>query len=420
MNLAWLSLSALATAVVVSCFTELNVGVLSLAFAWIIGVYFAGMTMANVASGFPISLFLTLTGMTLLFTQASQNGTLDKLAHRAMSVCRGNVGLMPIMFFFVTSFLAAIGPGNIASTALVAPMAMAVAGRAGIPMFLMAMMVGMGAGSGSLSPFAPTGLIVGGILTKIGLGGHTLATYLNNLSVHAVVAITAYFLLGGLTLFSKSYTATPEESAQATGLEGKHWITLGVIATIIIGVIGFKIDVGMAAFLGASLLCALKLADHKEAIKKVPWSVIVMVCGVTVLISILEKTQGLDLFTTLLTKLPGVSATTITGYIAGITGLVSVYSSTSGVVLPAFLPTIPGLVERLGGGDPIAIASAMNIGGHIVDVSPLSTIGALCIAAVPATHDPKDLFNKLMVWGLSMTVVGAVVCYVLFGLLKVP
>jgi di/tricarboxylate transporter len=418
MNLAWLSLSALATAVAVSCFTELNVGVLSLAFAWIVGVYFAGMTVANVASGFPVSLFLTLTGVTLLFTQASQNGTLDKLAHRATAICRGNVGLLPIMFFFVTSGLAAIGPGNIASTALVAPMAMTVAGRSGVPMFLMAMMVGMGAGSGSLSPFAPTGIIVGGILNKIGLEGHTLATYLNNLGVHAVVAIGAYFILGGVKLFSRTYTASDEENAAATTFETKHWVTLGVIAAIILGVIFLKVDVGMGAFLGASFLCALKLADHKEAIKKVPWSVIVMVCGVTVLISILEKTQGLDLFTTLLSKLA--TANTITGVIAFVTGLVSVYSSTSGVVLPAFLPTIPGLVERLGGGDPIAIASAMNIGGHIVDVSPLSTIGALCIAAVPAAHDPKDLFNKLMVWGMSMTVVGAIVCYVLFGVLKIP
>lgn len=418
MNLAWLSLSALATAVIVSCFTELNVGVLSLAFAWIIGVYFAGMTVGNVASGFPISLFLTLTGVTLLFTQASQNGTLEKLAHRAMQVCRGNVGLMPIMFFFVTFALASIGPGNIAGTALVAPMAMAVAGRAGVPMFKMAMMVGMGAGAGSLSPFAPTGIIVSGVMTKIGLGGFTLRTYLNNLMVHAVVAIAAYFILGGWKQFKDTYHASEEESAKATTFESKHWITLAVIATLIVGVIFFKVDVGMGAFLGASILTALKLADHKEAIKKVPWAVIVMVCGVTVLISILEKTQGLDLFTALLSKLA--TANTITGVIAFVTGLVSVYSSTSGVVLPAFLPTIPGLVERLGGGDPIAIASAMNVGGHIVDVSPLSTIGALCIAAVPATHDPKELFNKLMVWGLSMTVVGAIACYVLFGVLKIP
>ncbi len=418
MNLAWLSLSALATAVIVSCFSELNVGILSLAFAWIIGVYFAGMTVGNVASGFPISLFLTLTGVTLLFTQASQNGTLEKLAHRAMQVCRGNVGLLPIMFFFVTFALASIGPGNIAGTALVAPMAMAVAGRAGVPMFKMAMMVGMGAGAGSLSPFAPTGIIVGGVMTKIGLGGFALRTYLNNLLVHAVVAIAAYFILGGWKQFKDTYHASEEESAKATTFESKHWITLAVIATLIGGVIFFKVDVGMGAFLGASILTALKLADHKEAIKKVPWAVIVMVCGVTVLISILEKTQGLDLFTALLSKLA--TADTITGVIAFVTGLVSVYSSTSGVVLPAFLPTIPGLVERLGGGDPIAIASAMNIGGHIVDVSPLSTIGALCIAAVPATHDPKDLFNKLMVWGLSMTVVGAIACYVLFGVLKIP
>jgi Na+/H+ antiporter NhaD/arsenite permease-like protein len=418
MNLAWLSVGALIVAIVVSCFSQLNVGILALAFAWIIGVYFAGMTLATVFSGFPVALFLTLTGVTLLFTQAQLNGTLDKAAHRAMQVCRGNVGLMPIMFFFVTSALSSLGPGNIASAALVAPVAMAVAGRAAVPMFLMAIMVGNGASAGSLSPFAPAGIVVNGIMSRIGLGGHEFQTYLNNLLVHAVVAIVAYFILGGWKLFRFSYSVPTEESGPATSLDSKNWVTLGVIATLIISVIWFKVDVGMGAFLGASLLTALGLADHKESIKRVPWGVIIMVCGVTVLISILEKTQGLDLFTALLARLA--TKDTITGVIAFVTGLVSVYSSTSGVVLPAFLPTIPGLVERLGGGDPIAIASSMNIGGHIVDVSPLSTIGALCIAAIPATEDPKALFNKLMIWGMSMTVVGAIVCFVLFGLLGIP
>jgi glycogen synthase len=44
MNLATLSVLALALAVLVSCVSRLNVGVLSVALAWIIGVYFAGMT----------------------------------------------------------------------------------------------------------------------------------------------------------------------------------------------------------------------------------------------------------------------------------------------------------------------------------------------------------------------------------------
>ena len=72
-----------------------------------------------------------------------------------------------------------------------------------------------------------------------------------------------------------------------------------------------------------------------------PWSVILMVCGVTVLIGVLSAQRGMELFTDLLAKIstPG----TVTFTIAFVTGAVSVYSSTSGVVLPAFLPTVPGL-----------------------------------------------------------------------------
>ena len=67
-----------------------------------------------------------------------------------------------------------------------------------------------------------------------------------------------------------------------------------------------------------------------------------MVSGVTVLIALLEKTQGLALFTDLLARVATKSS--VTGFVAFLTGVVSVYSSTSGVVLPAFLPTVPGLV----------------------------------------------------------------------------
>jgi hypothetical protein len=101
--------------------------------------------------------------------------------------------------------------------------------------------------------------------------------------------------------------------------------------------------------------------------------------------------------------------------LGAVIGLVSAYSSTSGVVLPAFLPTVPGLIENLGGGNPLAIASTMNIAGHLVDVSPLSTIGALCIASIPAGDESRKLFNQLFAWGLSMVVVGAGLCWLLFG-----
>ena len=183
-----------------------------------------------------------------------------------------------------------------------------------------------------------------------------------------------------------------------------------MLVTLVVVVIQFQAHVGMAALTGAALLSLLRAADEKDAIKKMPWSVILMVCGVTVLIGVLSAQRGMELFTDLLARIatPG----TVTFMIALVTGAVSVYSSTSGVVLPAFLPTVPGLAERLGV-EPLSIAASMYVGGHLVDLSPLSTIGALCIAALPNEADAKKLFNQLLWWGLSMMVVGAVICWML-------
>ena len=412
MDLAYVSLAALVVAILVSCFTELNVGVLALALAWAVGVYVGGMPLNDVIGGFPVSLFLTLSGVTLLFAQAQQNRTLDRIAHRAVRVCRGNAGLIPIMFFVLGCALASVGPGNVSTAALLGPMAMAVAGRAAIPAFLMIIMVGNGAQAGALSPFAPTGVIVNGLMAKIGLPGHEWFTYWTNLAAHAAVAFGGYALFGGLTLFKSSAVVTIEHKPEDIEFDRSNLITIAVIAALLIGVLFFGVNVGMGAFAGAVILAGIGAADHKEAIKRMPWSVIVMMSGVTVLIALMEETGGLDLFTAALARLatPG----TITGVIASVTGLISVYSSTSGVVLPAFLPTIPGLIERLGGGDPLAIAASMNIGAHLVDLSPLSTTGALCIAAIASGENIRSVFNKLLVWGLSMTIVGGVFCYIFF------
>ena len=105
------------------------------------------------------------------------------------------------------------------------------------------------------------------------------------------------------------------------------------------------------------------------------------------------------------------------GVIALVTGAISTYSSTSGVVLPTFLPMVPSLVARVGGCGPLAVALSINVGASLVDVSPLSTIGALCVAAVADPAASRDLFRKMLIWGLSMIVVGAVLCQWFAGML---
>ncbi len=440
MDAAILSLGALAVAIVVSCTIRLHVGFLAIALAWVVGVYVAGMSAAEVMGGFPTRLFLTLAGVTLLFSQAQANGTLDLIAHKAVLLCRGNVGVMPVMFFLLSFVLASIGPGNIAATALMAPMGMAVAGQVGIPAFLMAIMIGNGANAGSLSPIAPTGVIVNGVMDEIGLAGYEVSTYLNNMMAHMVIVLAAYFLLGGWRLLGRYHTgalviptrdgadggsagaegagaATHRASDGAGSFERQHWITIGVIGMLLVGVILFDVNVGLGAYGCAIVLALFKAGDESAAVKLMPWRVIMMVCGVTVLISVLDETGGLELFTRVLA---GVStANTVTAVMAFTTGFISIYSSTSGVVLPAFLPTVPGLAAQVGGVEPIAIASAMNVGAHLVDVSALSTLGALCMASAPKHEDSRKLFNKLMAWGLSMTVVGGFTCWLLFTVLRI-
>jgi di/tricarboxylate transporter len=412
MSLAWISIAALVLAVAVSCTTAINVGVLSLALAWFVGVYLGGMSINTVLEGFPTPLLVTLIGVTLLFSVAECNGTLSRLTARAVRVCRGQAGLLPIMFFALGLVISTIGPGATPTSALLAPPAMAVAGVARIPPLLMAIMAGNGALAGTLSPFAPTGIVAHGVMERIGLAGVEWQTYAYNALAHALVGFGGFVLLGGLKLFKRREGAVAAVQPDVDRMETAHWLTLAGIFVLIVGVAGFDMHVGMTALAIAALLVLVRAVEEKRAIQAMPWGVILMVTGVTVLVSMVEKTKGMELFTSGLANVAGPE--TITPIVAFGTGVVSVYSSTSGVVLPAFLPTVPGIAERIGGPEPLSIAWSMNIGASLVDLSSLSTVGALFLAAAPAGTDTRGMFNALLVWGLSMTVVAAVLCWILF------
>jgi di/tricarboxylate transporter len=419
MNIALISLASLFVAVLVSGFSRVNVGILALSFAWIVGYYLAGMPIKTVVSSFPLNLATVLFGITFLFGQAQQNGTLGNLTGRAVGLVAGHRGLVPILFFALALLMSTLGPGNIAAVALIAPLAMPIAGKLGVSAFLMTLMVANGANAGAFSPFAPTGIIANGLIAKLGLTMHPWSQiYLPSLLAQSFIALMGYLLFGGLRLWRAEAHV---QDCQDTEMEIQptltlpQWITVGAICTLITGVAVFKMDIGFLAITLAVLVSLVGGTSQDEAIKAVPWDTIMMVCGVSVLIAILDSTGGMDLFTTLLARVS--TPENVTGVIALVTGALSAYSSSSGVVMPAFIPTVPGLIEKMGGGDPIAIISAINVGSHVVDVSPLSTLGAMCIANAACHEDRNRLFHTLLLYGLSMAVVGALVCYLFFGLL---
>jgi di/tricarboxylate transporter len=411
MSLAWISLAALVLAVVLSCTTTINVGVLSLALAFIVGVLLNGMTADAVLSGFPVSLLITLVGVTLLFSIADCNGTLERVTARAVALCRGRAGLLPVMFFGIGFALATIGAGATPASALLAPPAMAAAGRAGIPPLLMAIMAGNGALAGTLSPFAPTGIVANGVMERIGLGGVEWQTYAYNALAHAIAGIGGFLVLGGWRLLRSGRAV--EASAVPDTMAPRHWLTLAGIAALVLSVAGFGVNVGMAAIIIATALILLRTVDESKAIQRMPWGVIVMVTGVTVLVAMVEETKGLQLIATAMASVA--TSSTLSPIVAFGTGVISIYSSTSGVVLPAFLPMVPDLARQLAV-EPLPIAWSMSVGASLVDLSSLSTVGALFMAGAAAGTDTRRLFNALLAWGLSMAVVGALICWLMFGI----
>ncbi len=407
-----LSLLALLFVVAVSLTSRLNVGVLAVALAWAVGVFAAGWKVDQVMAAFPSSLFLTLLGVTLLFGVAQANGSMEALTHAGLRALRGHVAWLPLLLFGLAGVISSLGPGSIATAALLAPIAMGLAHRARVPMLLAALMIGNGVNAGNLSPISAIGVLVLSLMEKTGLGGHGATVFFANFTAHALVALAAWVLFGGPTLFKTPPLAS--EVMEPVPFRPRHAVTFAVGAVWVAGVLFLKLPPGLTAFAAAGVLVLTGVGDDSAMLKQVPWPVITMVCGVSVLIGVLEKTGGMDLFTTLLSQLatPG----TVNGVIGGVTGLISTYSSTSGVVYPAFLPAIPGLVQKLGGGNPLEIALSINVGAALVDVSPLSTIGGLCIAAVPTGYDTRRLFRQLLLWGFAMSVVGALFCQLVIPL----
>lgn len=405
------ALLALLGAIVLSLTSRVNVGIVAIALAWLAGTFGARLGVDVILGGFPGSLFITLLGVTLLFAAAEANGTLAALAARVVSLARDDGRVLPWLLFAGAAVLSSLGPGAVPTVALVAPLAMAAGLRAGVSPFLIALMVCNGANAGNLSPVSAVGVVANGVMAQAGLGGHAVRLWLVNAAAHAAVAAIAYVLLRPRVVAAVSDAA--ERPTARAPLTRAEWLTLGTIAAWVAGLLAWRWPLGPSACAAAALLIAVRVADEGATLKRVPWSAIIMVCGVSTLVALLEETGGVPLFAALLARLA--TPATIDGTIALVTGAISAWSSTSGVVIPAFLPTAPALVAQVGGGDPLAVSLSIAVGSHLVDVSPLSTLGALCIATLADRDAQRALFRQLMAWGLAMIVGGALLAQLAAG-----
>ena len=420
MNVPTISLIALLVAIVISCTTDLNIGTLAIGLSLVVGHYFGGVNIPDIVRGYPTGLLILLAGTTYLFAIAQTNGTLEKVSKYTIKAARGRVALLPVVLFFLAFGLSSMGPGQITISALLAPPAMLLADEVGMSPLLMALVVGNGAQAGAMSPIAPPGIISANILSKIGVTGVSGILWLNMLIVHVAVSVLAYVLFGGIRLLRTEDSGQREtlRNLSVSPFTPAQWATIAGIGVLVVGAVFFKIDIGFGAFMIGALLSLFKAVDEGKAIKAMPWGTILMVTGVTVLVELMSKVGGIDLFAMLIAKMStAYTVTMVAGFWAG---LVSAYASTTGVILPAFLPMAKPLLQQVGGTDLMALVSSIVVCGFVVDLSPLSTTGAVFIANAGPKADKNRLFRDMLIWGLSMSVVGAVVSWLAFTVLGLP
>lgn len=177
-----------------------------------------------------------------------------------------------------------------------------------------------------------------------------------------------------------------------------------------------KANVGLIAFLVGVILLLLKVADERKSISCIPWGTLVLVCGVGVLMNLAIKLKGIELLAKFLSTLMTESTAS---FIIGLTaGIMSWFSSTSGVVMPTLIPTVSSLMTAVGGNvSALDLVSAITMSAHTAGTSPASTGGALAMAAYAANaHITPEQQNKLFIKMFIVAACGVFVVSALAGL----
>ena len=406
--MALLSLFSLAGAIFLGFFRKMNTGLVCIGFALLLGKI-AGMADRDIIGGFNYSLFLMLLGVTYLFGLAEINGTLKLLTRKITVLAGKHTYMIPVVMYVFATVLSALGPGTIPTTAIMMVFGMTLAVEMKINPAMLAAIIFLGAAGGGMSPLAATGIIGLDLCQGFGLTGIELPLLVNGVLSSTVYAALVYVAFGGYKLKSDVVL----QFSDIPAFNKEQIITLIGIAGMVGLVLLFKVNVGLASFTVAMVLSFLRVSDEEQALKKIPWGTLLLICGVGVLMNVIIALGGIDLLSaSLASVMSAKSATTILGVTAGV---MSWFSSTSGVVMPTLIPTIPHIIEQMSiSVNPVEWVTAISMVSNTAGISPLSTGGALALAAYSAEAGAAaGELDRLFIKMFSISAAGVVTLSIL-------
>ena len=410
--MALLSLLFLLLAIFLGFVRKMNTGLLCIAFALVLG-RMSGVSDAAIMKGFNSSLFIMLLGVTYLFSMAQINGSLDLLAQKVIALAGRRVYLIPVIIYVFSIVLAALGPGSVPTMAIMMVFSMSLAAEMKISPVLLSTLTVLGACAGGLSPLAATGIIGANLCAEFGLTGIENDFLLNGVFSFTVYAVIVYVWLGGYKLRA----AEDVGEKVIPSFNKKQLLTIAGIVAMVFMVMLLHINVGLVSFAVAAVLSFLRVSEEAKAIRHIPWNTLLLITGVGVLMQLIIDLGGINILSAALVSI--MSAKSAAAVMGLTSGIMSWFSSSSGVVMPTLLPTVPHIAQQLGGVNELELASSITTISHVAAISPLSTGGALALAAYASAANAnqkqqQNLFMKM--FGVSALGVSVLCVFSYFGM----
>ena len=412
-----ISLLIFVVIIIVAFFRKNNIGILAIAVG-VIAIRIFGLTDKDFISSISVSLFTTLVGITLLFSIITSTGALDLLARKIVALAGKRIWLIPILIFVAGFIIVAVGPGGVPALAIIPPLAVAIAAEVGYNPLMLALIGISGMTSGRFSPITPEASIIINVIEESGFQGKVIPViWLNTLILNAILAVILYIIFKGYKVKAPKISI---EKKKIQKFNMKQIIALLSIPIMLGFIIIGHINIGLSAFLAAGILLILHIADDSSCVKSIPWNTIIMALGVGALLSIVNKMGGIKLLSDNLSKM--MNSTTATPIMGVSAGLLSLVSSALGVVYPTMMPMCIDLGKSIGA-NPAALMSSVAAAGALSGISPMSTGGALIIAAIAGDkniHLTKESENRIFIQLLTIAVTSLILLIILSLLLFNP
>ncbi|MFT2114036.1 SLC13 family permease [Acinetobacter baumannii] len=417
-----LMLMALALSIGLGYKTKINIGFFTIAFAYLIGCFGMGLKPSEVIELWPVKIFFIILSVTLFYNFALANGALEKLASHLLYKCRKFPQFLPLAIFFAATIIAGLGAGFYTVLAFMAPITLLLCKKTNMNMIIGGMAANYGALAGANFMTSQSGIIFRSLMENTGITSQTAFSYSSGIFVLTLIIPIA--VLGIYTLWNRKSNSIVIEDQKPEPFDKKQKQSIFLIILMMSIVLVFpilhlvfpdvktisflnsKIDIAFLAITFSLISLLMKLADEKKVIALVPWGTLIMICGVGMLIALGVK---LGIITTLSEWLANnVPVWVIPVLLCLISAIMSVFSSTLGVVAPTLFPIVPALALT-SGLNPLVLFICIVVGAQSTAISPFSSGGSLIMASAPADIDKTKFFNQLLFKAIPVGVIAALI-----------